>query len=50
MKFVKDMSLVALGIGATLMYQRYSQDVMCCIENTVNKVVKSTTKKLDDMM
>lgn len=50
MKLLKDMSLIAIGVGATLAYQKYGQDMMCCMEDTMSKMVKKTTKKLDDMM
>lgn len=50
MRFVKDASLVAIGVGATLMYQKYGQDMKDTVCKTTNKMVKKVTNKLDNMM
>lgn len=50
MKFVKDISLVALGVGATLAYQKYGQCAIDSMSKATNKMMKQVTNKLEDMM
>lgn len=50
MKYGKDAALVALGAGAVLAYQRYNKPVMNKVEKMVDKTVKKTNDKLEDMM
>ena len=41
---------MAVGVGATLAYQKYGKQMMNRVESTVNRAVKQTTKKLENMM
>ncbi len=41
---------MALGAGAVLAYQKYSEPVMHEAKVAANKVLKKTDKKLEDMM
>lgn len=50
MKFVKGMSLMALGVGATLAYQKYKKPMMKKMEKCMNKTTKKVDNKLEDMM
>lgn len=50
MKLGKNMMLVGLGVGATLMYQKYSKPLMKSMKKEFNKVADKVETKLDDMM
>ena len=50
MKIAKTMALIAVGAGAVLAYQKYSEPVMDKIENIADDAMKKAEKKLDDMM
>ena len=61
MKIVKSMALIAMGAGAVLAYQKYSEPLMNKMEeiayDAMKKAVKKTAtsvkkenKKLEDMM
>ena len=50
MKIVKSMALIAVGAGAVLAYQKYSEPVMEKLQNIADDAIKSASKKLDDMM
>ena len=50
MNFVKNMSLVALGVGATLAYQKYSKPMMIKMEHAMNKMARCSEEKLEDMI
>ena len=50
MKFVKGMSLMALGMGATIAYQKYSKPIMKKMKRSLNKTTKKVGNQLEDMM
>ena len=50
MKIVKSMALIAMGAGAVLAYQKYSEPVMEKLQTLADDAMKSASKKLDDMM
>ena len=50
MKFVKSMSLMALGMGATIAYQKYSKPIMKKMKRSLNKTTKKVGNQLEDMM
>lgn len=50
MKVVKSMALIAMGAGAVLAYQKYSEPVMNKLEEVADKTMQSAKKKLEDMM
>lgn len=50
MKIGKNVLLMALGAGAVLAYQKYSEPVMREAKKTANNVLKKTDKKLENMM
>ncbi|MDO4963180.1 MAG: hypothetical protein Q4E75_03690 [bacterium] len=50
MKIAKTMALIAVGAGAVLAYQKYSEPVMDKIEDLANETMKKASKKLEDMM
>lgn len=50
MKLAKSMALMAVGAGAVLAYQKYSEPMMNKIEDIADKAMKSVDKKLEDMM
>ena len=50
MKIVKSMALIAMGAGAVLAYQKYSEPVMEKIEDIADDIMHKASKKLDDMI
>ncbi len=50
MKVLKSMALIAVGAGAVLAYQKYSEPVMEKLEDIADDVMKKANKKLEDMM
>ncbi len=50
MKILKSMALIAVGAGAVLAYQKYSEPVMEKLEDIADDVMKKANKKLEDMM
>lgn len=50
MKIVKSMALIAVGAGAVLAYQKYSEPVMNKLEDIADEAMKKANKKLEDMM
>ena len=44
------MALVAVGAGAVLAYQKYSEPVMDKISEMADDAMKCASKKLDNMM
>lgn len=50
MKVLKSMALVAMGAGAVLAYQKYSEPVMNKLEDLANGAMEKANKKLEDMM
>ncbi|MBR6690802.1 MAG: hypothetical protein IKL65_05670 [Bacilli bacterium] len=50
MKVLKSMALIAMGAGAVLAYQKYSEPVMNKLEDLANEAMEKANKKLEDMM
>lgn len=50
MKFVKGMSLMALGMGATIAYQKYSKPIMKKMKKGIDKATHKVGDQLEDMM
>lgn len=50
MKIARMMALIAVGAGAVLAYQKYSEPVMEKLEDIADDAMKKASKKLDDMM
>ncbi len=46
----KSMLFMGIGIGATIMYQKYSKPVMKEMEKIANKAMKKIDKELEEMM
>jgi len=49
-KIVKSMALVAMGAGAVLAYQKYSEPIMDKLSDIADETMKKASKKLEDMM
>lgn len=50
MKVLKSMALVAMGAGAVLAYQKYSEPVINKLSDVAEDAMKKANKKLEDMM
>lgn len=50
MKIVKSMALIAVGAGAVLAYQKYSEPVMNKLSDLADEAMKKANEKLEDMM
>ncbi len=50
MKIVKSMALIAMGAGAVLAYQKYSEPMMRKLEDLAEDAMIKADKKLEDMM
>ncbi len=50
MKIAKSMALIAIGAGAVLAYQKYSEPMMNKLEDIADEAIKKANKKLEDMM
>ena len=50
MKFIKGMSLMALGVGATIAYQKYSKPMIKTMKKKLSKTTKKVENQLEDMM
>lgn len=50
MKILKSMALIAMGAGAVLAYQKYSEPVMNKLEDLAEEAMEKANKKLEDMM
>lgn len=50
MKIVKSMALIAVGAGAVLAYQKYSEPMMEKLEGLAEDAMRKADKKLEDMM
>lgn len=50
MKIVRSMALVAMGAGAVLAYQKYSEPLMKKLEDLAEEAMIRADKKLEDMM
>lgn len=49
MKLAKSMALMAAGVGATLLYQKYKKPMEKEIDKTINKSMRAIDKKLENM-
>lgn len=50
MKVLRSMALVAMGAGAVLAYQKYSEPVINKLSDVAEDAMKKANKKLEDMM
>lgn len=50
MKVLRTMALVAMGAGAVLAYQKYSEPVINKLSDVAEDAMKKANKKLEDMM
>ena len=50
MKILKSMALIAMGAGAVLAYQKYSEPVMNKLSDLAEDAMKKANEKLEDMM
>ena len=50
MKIIKSMALIAMGAGAVLAYQKYSEPVMNKLSDIAEDTMKKANEKLEDMM
>lgn len=50
MKLLKSMALVAMGAGAVLAYQKYSEPVINKLSDLAEDAMKKANEKLEDMM
>ena len=50
MKILKSMALIAMGAGAVLAYQKYSEPVMQKLEDFADSAMKKASEKLEDMI
>lgn len=50
MKMIKNLALVAAGVGATLAYQKYNKPMMKKMSKVTDKAIKKANSKLEDMM
>ena len=50
MKIVKSMALIAVGAGAVLAYQKYSEPMMDKLSEIADDAMCKASKKLEDMM
>ena len=50
MKIVKSMALIAMGAGAVLAYQKYSEPLMNKLEHIASDAMRKADEKLEDMM
>jgi len=50
MKIVKSMALIAMGAGAVLAYQKYSEPMMKKLECLAEDAMRKADEKLEDMM
>ena len=49
MKFLKSMMLVGLGVGGTVVYQKYNKKAMKELDKFMNKTFKKIEDDLDEM-
>ena len=47
---IKNMMLIGIGVGATMMYQKYNKPIMKEMEKFINKTKKKMNKELEEMM
>ena len=50
MKVLRSMALIAMGAGAVLAYQKYSEPVMNKLSDLADEAMKKANEKLEDMM
>ena len=50
MKVLRSMALIAMGAGAVLAYQKYSEPVMNKLSDLAEDAMKKANEKLEDMM
>lgn len=50
MKVLRTMALIAMGAGAVLAYQKYSEPVINKLSDVAEEAMKKANKKLEDMM
>ena len=50
MKVLRSMALIAMGAGAILAYQKYSEPVINKLSDVAEDAMKKANKKLEDMM
>ena len=50
MKIVKTISLMALGAGAYMMYDKYGRKVMNKMGKKMDKLVSKATDKIEDLL
>lgn len=50
MKILKSMALVAMGAGAVLAYQKYSEPLMHKLSDFAEDAMQRANDKLEDMM
>lgn len=50
MKVLKSMALIAVGAGAVLAYQKYSEPMLNKLSDVAEEAMKKANKKLEDMM
>lgn len=50
MKLGKDLALVTLGAAAVLAYQKYNKPVKRQMEKVIDKTMRKTNDKLENMM
>ena len=50
MKMFKTISLMALGIGAYMMYDKYGKKVVNKMSKKMDKIASKATDKIDDLL
>ena len=50
MKVLRSMALIAMGAGAVLAYQKYSEPVINKLSDLAEDAMKKANEKLEDMM
>lgn len=50
MKMTKSLALMAMGVGMTLAYQKYSKPLMKSMSREIDKTASKMDKKLDEMI
>ena len=50
MKMFKTSLLIGLGVGGTLMYQKYSKPMINKMEKLIDKTVKKVDSELEEMI
>ena len=47
---MKSAFLIGLGIGGTIVYQKYNRPIRCEIEKLIDKTVRKVDENLEEMM